>query len=81
MENPELLAYIVNEHVDGYYKEDELVALHEPALAKVHLERRDNYVSYIAGVKAAVSMLGYKAVFSDDRFPYAHIETFVKLED
>lgn len=81
MENLELLAYIVNEHVDGYYKENELVALLEPALAKAHREKRDNYVSYITGVKAAVSMLGYKAVFSDDRSPYAHIETFVKLED
>lgn len=46
-----------------------------------HIAKRDNHANYIAGAKSAVAMLGYKALFSDDRFPYAHIKTFAKIED
>jgi len=81
MKNLEQLAYVINTHVDGYYKEDELVASSEPGFMGSHIAKRDNHANYIAGAKSAVAMLGYKALFSDDRFPYAHIKTFAKIED
>lgn len=80
-----MLVNRINAFVDEYYREERLMNDNDNGgyseLANYHMHKMDRWSEHILGIRDAINLLGYKAKFSDDKFPFAHVSEIVKIDE